>query len=240
MRRSLATAGLVCLFVASSYVTPSAGDPVPRGGRVFQVHPGQLHGALRAATDGDTLILHRGHYRGILHDQGTPAADRSAGRAAAGDRRALPHQGHARDRGEVVRPEPSAGGGGGRGLRPGPGRDRGVDIAHGRFNQPARCATPATPSTGSTSSRPARSTSSASGRSASATPAIYLGGITTPAKAPCGSSTTTATTTTAASWWRTPSGAGSEVVGNSFNGNASRAKGEAGRRRRCSAPTGCC
>jgi parallel beta-helix repeat protein len=65
MRRNLAVAGLVCLLVAASHLTPSAGDPVARGGRMFDVHPGQLNGALRAATDGDTLILHHGRYRGI-------------------------------------------------------------------------------------------------------------------------------------------------------------------------------
>src|SRR5216117_1972298 len=65
MRRSLWVAGLLGLLLATSLVSQSAGDAGRRSGRVFQVHPGQLHGALLAATDGDTLILHHGHYRGL-------------------------------------------------------------------------------------------------------------------------------------------------------------------------------
>lgn len=34
------------------------------GGRVIQVHPGQLKAKLAAARDGDTLVVHSGHYRG--------------------------------------------------------------------------------------------------------------------------------------------------------------------------------
>jgi parallel beta-helix repeat protein len=34
------------------------------GGKVFQVHPGQLKTKLAAAENGDTLVVHRGHYRG--------------------------------------------------------------------------------------------------------------------------------------------------------------------------------
>src|SRR3954452_19998426 len=65
MRRSLWIVGLPVLLLAATFVAQSAGDPAGRGGGVFQVHPGQLHGVLRVATDGDTLILHHGRYRGL-------------------------------------------------------------------------------------------------------------------------------------------------------------------------------
>src|SRR3954465_2661007 len=65
MGRSLRIVGLPVLLLAATFVAQSAGDPAGRGGGVFQVHPGQLHGVLRVATDGDTLILHHGRYRGL-------------------------------------------------------------------------------------------------------------------------------------------------------------------------------
>ncbi len=36
------------------------------GSKVLQVHPGQLKSKLGAAQDGDTLVVHRGHYRGTF------------------------------------------------------------------------------------------------------------------------------------------------------------------------------
>jgi parallel beta-helix repeat protein len=57
---------LVGLVVAAGLTARSGTDDArARAGRVIEVHPGQLHGALRRAVDGDTLVIHRGRYRGF-------------------------------------------------------------------------------------------------------------------------------------------------------------------------------
>jgi parallel beta-helix repeat protein len=55
----LAAAAAVALLIAAPSVSA-------RGGRALQVHPGQLKAKLAAARDGDTLLVHRGHYRGMF------------------------------------------------------------------------------------------------------------------------------------------------------------------------------
>jgi parallel beta-helix repeat protein len=56
LRLLLAAATAAALLIAAPGV--SAGR-----GRVLQVYPGQLKAKLAAARDGDTLLVHRGHYR---------------------------------------------------------------------------------------------------------------------------------------------------------------------------------
>ncbi len=44
----------------------SEGAAAGAGGRTLQVHPGELKSKLAASRDGDTLVVHRGHYRGAI------------------------------------------------------------------------------------------------------------------------------------------------------------------------------
>jgi parallel beta-helix repeat protein len=60
--RFAAVLGFVVFAVLVACSGPE--DANARAGRVLQIHPGQLQGALQRATGGDTLILHQGRYRG--------------------------------------------------------------------------------------------------------------------------------------------------------------------------------
>ena len=63
--RARGTAGVIAAVTAAATALLVFAPGAPAGGgRVVQVHPGQLRPKLAAAHDGDTLILHRGHYRG--------------------------------------------------------------------------------------------------------------------------------------------------------------------------------
>ena len=66
MRKRFGIAGLLGLLLLCGALAQGAtGDPPARaGGRVVQVRPGQLQGALARARDGDTLLIHAGRYRG--------------------------------------------------------------------------------------------------------------------------------------------------------------------------------
>src|SRR3954468_5249228 len=66
MPRSLRIAAVAALALAAGLVArEEPGDARAPAGRAIEVHPGQLHGALRQAVDGDTLVLHHGRYRGV-------------------------------------------------------------------------------------------------------------------------------------------------------------------------------
>ncbi len=61
-REKLTVIGAVAATAAALLI---AAPGVSAGGaRILQVHPGQLKAKLAAARDGDTLVVHRGHYKG--------------------------------------------------------------------------------------------------------------------------------------------------------------------------------
>ncbi len=64
MRARETLAGLLAtaILAAALLIAPGASAR----GQVVQVHPGQLQSKLAAAGDGDTLVVHRGHYRGTF------------------------------------------------------------------------------------------------------------------------------------------------------------------------------
>lgn len=65
MRAREISVGFALAAVAAALLTP-AGAGAGGGARTLQVHPGELKAKLAASGDGDTLIIHRGHYRGAI------------------------------------------------------------------------------------------------------------------------------------------------------------------------------
>jgi parallel beta-helix repeat protein len=62
-REKFAGIFVAAMAIVALVVAPGASAG---GGRVIQVHPGQLQTKLAASADGDTLVVHRGHYRGAV------------------------------------------------------------------------------------------------------------------------------------------------------------------------------